>query len=132
MLNGGCHCGKIRYEIEGERFDHTLCHCSICRKTTGAPAVAWFTTRPESLRLTEGELTVHRSSPGGERGFCGACGTQITFRGLDTPDEVDVTTCSLDDPGEEPPGDHTFVRSRVPWLQLADDLPRYQGRRRDG
>jgi hypothetical protein len=132
MLTGGCHCGHIRYAIDGERFDQTLCHCTICRGTSGAPAVAWFTVRTPSFQVTAGALTRYRSSPEAERGFCGACGTQITFQSEASPDEIDVTTASLDDPAAEPPRDHTFVRSRVPWLVLADDLPRHEGRRSDG
>ena len=43
MLAGGCYCGAVRYETRGEPIERALCHCSICRATTGAPAVvgAW-------------------------------------------------------------------------------------------
>lgn len=33
MLKGGCFCGAVRYEAEGEPFHETNCHCSICRRT---------------------------------------------------------------------------------------------------
>ena len=36
MLEGGCFCGGIRYEVEGTPFDQTNCHCSICRRTVAA------------------------------------------------------------------------------------------------
>ena len=36
MLQGGCFCGRVRYEVTGIPFDETICHCSICRRTTGA------------------------------------------------------------------------------------------------
>jgi hypothetical protein len=48
MLTGRCYCGAIRYEADGTPRDETNCHCSICRRTTGAPFVTWF-----SVRLTE-------------------------------------------------------------------------------
>ena len=32
MLTGGCHCGAIRYEVEGEPQHSALCHCSDCRR----------------------------------------------------------------------------------------------------
>ncbi len=40
-LTGGCHCGAIRYEVEGEPLTHALCHCSDCRRHSGAPMVGW-------------------------------------------------------------------------------------------
>ena len=42
MLTGGCFCGAIRYEARGTPFHESNCHCSICRRTTGAPFVTWF------------------------------------------------------------------------------------------
>ena len=33
MLQGGCFCGRIRYEVTGTPFNETNCHCSICRRT---------------------------------------------------------------------------------------------------
>jgi hypothetical protein len=35
MLQGGCFCGRVRYEVTGIPFDETNCHRSICRRTTG-------------------------------------------------------------------------------------------------
>jgi hypothetical protein len=55
MLTGGCFCGAIRYEVEGTPFHATNCHCSICRRTTGAPFVTWFSVRPSDFRIVEGE-----------------------------------------------------------------------------
>ena len=31
-IDGGCHCGAIRYQAEGEVIIHALCHCSDCRR----------------------------------------------------------------------------------------------------
>jgi len=53
MLQGGCFCGRIRYEVAGRPFHETNCHCSICRRTTGAPFVAWFSVRPLEFRVAE-------------------------------------------------------------------------------
>src|SRR5262249_38242564 len=54
-LQGGCFCGRIRYEVAGRPFHETNCHCSICRRTTGAPFVAWFSVRPSEFRFVEGD-----------------------------------------------------------------------------
>jgi hypothetical protein len=114
MLTGGCFCGAIRYEVSGAPFNATNCHCSICRRTTGAPFVAWFSVRPHEFRFVQGQPAHFHSSAHGKRSFCARCGTQLTFRsaGLDA---IDVTTCSLDDPEQVPPADNTRTSRRLSW-----------------
>src|SRR5262245_21898418 len=122
MLQGGCFCGRIRYEVAGRPFHETNCHCSICRRTTGAPFVAWFSVRPSEFRFVEGDPSHFRSSGKGSRSFCPHCGTQLTFQADDHPDEVDITTCSLDHPAAVPPRDHTYTSElwRVnQWAEMA-------------
>ncbi|MFC7610224.1 GFA family protein [Teichococcus aestuarii] len=48
-------------------------------------------------------------------------------RGLATPEEIDVTIASLDEPEAVPPADHTQAASRLSWLALEDGLPRIPG-----
>jgi hypothetical protein len=124
-------CGAVRYEAQGEPFHATLCHCVDCRRASGAPALAWFSVRRDALRWTRGTPARNPSSPGIERLFCGQCGTQLTWHGDAAPDEIDVTTASLDDPEAVPPADHTFYAQHLDWLCLADDLPRYPRLRKD-
>jgi hypothetical protein len=131
-LEGGCSCGAVRYQADGIPFHQTLCHCPDCRRAAGAPAVAWFSVRADGLRWTRGTPARHRSSASVERGFCSRCGTQLTYRNDGFPDEIDVTTCSLDDPEAAPPHDHTFAARRLHWLQPGDSLPRYPRTRAEG
>lgn len=76
-MKGGCFCGRIRYEFAGEPFNETNCHCSICRRTTGAPYVTWFSVPRSRLRFVRGEPVRFSSTAKGVRSFC-------------------ATTCSLD------------------------------------
>jgi len=131
-LEGGCMCGAVRYAADGAPFHSTLCHCVDCRRASGAPALAWFSVRRDALRWTAGTPARHASSPGVERQFCGRCGTQLTWHSASVPDEIDITTCSLDDPDAVAPADHTFDAQRVRWLHLADGWPRYPGLRDQG
>lgn len=124
-LTGGCLCGRVRYEAGGTPFHETVCHCSICRRASGAPLVAWFSVPRAAFRVTAGTPTRFASSTTGTRSFCPACGTQITFEDAAHPDEIDVTTASLDDPGALPPRDHVHEATRLPWVRLCDGLPTY-------
>ena len=125
MLPGGCYCGQIRYEAEDTPFHETNCHCSICRRSTGAAFVTWFSVPRSQFRLVRGEPTRFRSTAKATRSFCPRCGTQLTFEDDDFLDEIDVTTCSLDEPDRVPPKDHTYTSSKLSWLTLADPLPQY-------
>ena len=124
MLKGGCFCGRIRYEAAGTPFNETSCHCSICRRTSGAPFVAWFSVPRSGFRIVRGAPTRFESTAKGTRSFCPACGTQLSFE-LAGLDEIDLTTCSLDNPEALPPRDHTRTSSKLGWVQLADRLPQY-------
>ena len=128
MLRGRCFCGAVRYETAASPSQETACHCSICRQTTGAPFVAWFSVPLSSFALT-GETTTFQSSSAASRRFCAKCGTQLTFQSSHYPDLIDITTCSLEHPEQVPPVDHIYDESRVSWVRRADDLPAHPGPR---
>ena len=129
MLTGGCFCGAVRYEADGEPYSRAVCHCTVCRRTTGAPMVAFFSLRRDDFRIS-GPLSEFRSSDHAVRRFCSACGAQIVFDDSRYPDELDIATCTLDDPAAAPPEFHIWTSSQVAWVKLADGLPAYPERRR--
>lgn len=129
---GGCACGAVRYEAGGEPSNETICHCTLCRRTSGAPLVAWATFPSGGLRVTQGTPATFRSSARAVRSFCARCGTQLFFRSDAAPGEVDVTIASLDEPDRVRPRDHTFVRSRLSWIGLDDGTSRYLEARTEG
>jgi hypothetical protein len=61
--------------------------------------------RSADFRLLKGEQ--FKTTDKGVRRFCPTCGTQLTFEHADFPDEIDVTTASLDDPESVLPRDNT-------------------------
>lgn len=126
MISGGCYCGLIRYEAADQPFDETNCHCSFCRRTSGAPFVTWFSVRRSLFRLLSGTPTIFKSTAKGARRFCPRCGTHLTFEHEDYPDTIDVSTCSLDHPDSLPPKYHIHTNNRLDWIKLADGLPEYR------
>ena len=68
---------------------------------------------------------IYESSPAAKRGFCSQCGTQICFTAEYIPGLIDLTIGSLDAPGLVPPTFHYWESNRLPWLHVADQLPRY-------
>ncbi len=126
-VNGGCLCGAVRYEARAFLNSAYYCHCTICQKTTGAPFEIGVLVAAGSLRFTKGAPSYFRSTQFGKRGFCAACGSRLLWAAVDDADawQTNVAACSLDIPSDVRPSCHTYTDTMLPWLEIADDLPRY-------
>lgn len=124
---GGCLCGAVRYEADGAPLHVAVCHCSLCRRSIGAPAVPWATFRRAGFKVVTGAPAWNRSSDHARRGFCPSCGTSLFFETTQAPDEIDVTVASLDDAAAFPPTHHIWTPDRLPWTNIDDGLPRHRG-----
>lgn len=123
-LTGGCHCGAVRYSVEGEPQHVALCHCSDCRKSAGAPMVSWAAFAEDQFSLEQGELTTFNSSGTTLRSFCPKCGTGIAYRNAGyLPGIVDIQSATLDDPAALPAGAHIQVAERIGWMEAVHELP---------
>src|SRR6185436_19306041 len=90
---GGCFCGAVRYRIRGA-IEVVHCHCSICRRTSGAPVVTWATVASDGFELTRGEPAELRATSKARRTFCSRCGTPLTFQLDAKAESIDVTVAS--------------------------------------
>lgn len=123
---GGCHCGAVRYEVTGEPMHAVLCHCSDCRKSAGAPMVAWAMFQDAQFRVTQGQAKTRNSSGASMRSFCAECGTGLYFRNAENlPGIVDVQAATLDNPDAFPVGAHIQTAERVGWMADAHALPEF-------
>ncbi len=127
MAEGGCFCGAVRYRVEGLPIQSDYCHCRLCQRAGGAPVVAWGTWPVSQVTWLKAEPASFASSDKGRRSFCPGCGTPLAFMNPHEPDTIDLTLASLDDPTLFPPREHIWTMSQVPWLELADHLPRHHG-----
>jgi len=126
MVSGGCLCGAVRYEAAGECSNSMVCHCRSCRRAAGSPVVAWVTFPKGGFRYVHGAPAEFRSSPSVVRTFCSACGTPLTYVHDKYDGVVDITSCSLDDPGRFPPTHHSWLSDDVHWVKFGDGLPGFQ------
>lgn len=122
---GGCLCGAVRYRIEGAPLGVAHCHCASCRRGAGSVVVTWAVVPKNRFAVIKGEPARWPSSPGVVRSFCGRCGSPLTYETDGRPGEIDITVGTLDRPEAMPPTLHVWTAERVPWLELADDLPRH-------
>jgi len=131
-IEGGCFCGAVRYASDAPPTNAMICHCRSCQRAVGAPAVPWVTFRTAGFRFTAGEPQRFRSSAPVLRGFCGACGTPLTYEHAERPAEIDITTATLDEPKAFPPKYHAQLVDAVDWLKFGDGLPAYREWRNSG
>lgn len=123
-MTGGCLCGRIRYSARIDGSDAALCHCRMCRHSSGAFAAAVVQARPAAVSW-EREPDSYKSSPIAERLFCRECGSPLGWRPLDG-ETMDLTLGSFDDPTGFVPVAHGGVESMIEvWLDTSD-LPRYR------
>ncbi len=122
---GQCLCGATKYEATGDPITAVLCHCSMCRRAAGAPAVAWAMFSDDQFAVTAGKVAKYASSDGAERGFCADCGTTLTFSADYLPGLVDVTIGSFDEPARLSPSMHIWESRRIDWFESADQWPRH-------
>ena len=125
-ITGGCHCGAIRYQIEGDAIAHALCHCSDCRRSAGAPMVAWTMYPVAALKVTKGTPKIRKSSEHGRRHFCPDCGTGLFYYNDQVlPGIVDVQSATYDNPDAIPAQVHIQVAERIGWMEKAHELPTF-------
>jgi len=128
---GGCFCGAVRYAAQ-EIFDAGYCHCSVCRRISGAPAAAWFNVREEHFAVTCGEPAALQSSEHFTRYFCARCGTHLFGRDdLPPPPTVGSRLVSamlgtLDDPESVQPQIHQWWGNHVSWYEWSAGLQKFE------
>ena len=116
-LTGGCNCGAVRFEVAAPIPSASYCHCARCQRRTGAAASANAHPAEGTFRIVAGEdrLRVWKPDRGGEKWFCGDCGSSLFGRNLAHPDPIGIRMGAFDgDPGIRP-----SVRQFVRYAALA-------------
>lgn len=93
---GGCHCGKVRFEVEAPAdFEAVLCNCSICRMT----GFLHLIVAQNKFRLVagEGELVTYTFNTGvAQHYFCSHCGIKSFYVPRSHPDGISVNANCLE------------------------------------
>ena len=126
-FEGGCLCGTIRYRATAAPLRGVICHCEMCRKHSGAPALAFVHFPADSFEWRGREPSRYRSSRYAGRGFCPECGSTVSMHEDVLGDRVQIAVGSLDQPDRVRIDDHVWTASRIPWFDTNDALPRFAG-----
>ncbi len=100
-IEGGCYCGALRYEVEGDPLFLGQCHCRECQYTSGGHPNAVMGMPDANFSYTQGAAKGFQRSDLENpvtREFCGDCGTPILSRAPSVPGAVLLKVGSFDDP----------------------------------
>jgi hypothetical protein len=128
MMTGGCVCGRVRYESEGEPRFSVFCHCRDCQRASGTGGVPVMGVAKATFRVT-GETASYTSRGASQkdaiRHFCAACGSLLFGTPQVVPDTVSIYVGSLDDPNVFKPELAMFTRDRPRWARVDADIPEF-------
>lgn len=124
-IAGGCYCGAHGISVRLPVAGVLNCHCSICRRLSGAGYTTWVAVpaRQFSLRSTDRQLAEFQVTANTKRHFCSVCGTAVYSTDRRYPDIVGIARGVLEDDAGLAPALHAFYDSKASWVSIADDLP---------
>jgi hypothetical protein len=100
-MAGGCLCGKLRYELDGEPTLIGKCYCTDCRKESGTGHMTFISFPADAMTISGEVRTFTCKGDSGNaviRSFCPSCGTTIAGHPTILGDVKAVRAGTLDDP----------------------------------
>ena len=121
-MQGGCHCGKVRFKVTADLDRVTYCNCSMCSKK----GFLHLIVPPEQFELLSGKdnlSTYEFNTRTAKHTFCKTCGIHAFYVPRSDPDKVDVNVRCIDDIDLSSLSIKTFdgwhweeaMGQRVPW-----------------
>lgn len=117
MITGGCQCGAIRYRVE-RLGNASICHCRMCQKAFGNFYAPLATAK--NLQWTRGRLSTFESSNKVTRGFCGRCGTPMSY---DWGGDIEIAIATLDNPELASPTVQVNTADKLDFVDALHQLP---------
>jgi hypothetical protein len=96
MMQGGCHCGRVRFRVTADLDKVSDCNCSMCTKK----GILHLIVPPDQFELISGkdDLATYQFNTGtAKHTFCKVCGIHPFYVPRSDPDKFDVNVRCLDD-----------------------------------
>lgn len=125
-IDGGCHCGAIRYEADVDPQTVVLCHCTDCQTFSGGPYRTSVAVQLGDFHLTGSPKTYAKIADSGRRvltTFCGNCGAALYSHG-EGREFLFLRVGSSRQRADLPPQRQGFCDSAMPWAMNIDEVPR--------
>ena len=128
-FEGGCYCGAIRYEAEGDPIFRLQCHCRECQYISGGSPNVCDDDAGGRLPLHQGHAAaVHaqRSRDPVTREFCAICGTHLVSRSPKGAGAVIIKVGTMDNPALFEPDVAIFTVDKQPFHALPEGKPAFE------
>ena len=122
MVLGQCNCGEVAFKIDDDISEVFICHCSICRKSTGSNGIAVVVVDNEAFQWMRGEdqvLTWKKTIGNWETSFCRVCGS--TLPGINDESRMYVPAGLITNGDESlKVVHHIWIDSKTVWDEIGD------------
>ncbi|HEX7694424.1 MAG TPA: GFA family protein [Sphingomonas sp.] len=128
--SGACRCGATRYELAVDTLTAIYCcHCTDCQRWSGS-AFSEQAVVPESAISATGpivEFTIRNESGAlSHQRACGTCHNRLWNTNSARPGLAVVRAGTLDHNRALEPRLHIWVKSKQPWVAIAEGVPCFE------
>ncbi|OQN95899.1 hypothetical protein B0A48_17736 [Cryoendolithus antarcticus] len=134
MPAGGCFCGKVRLQYDGDAQVKALCHCADCKKITGSTYSTNIVVPGSGFSITSGKpKMVPTQADSGKTissAICADCGSTMYREGETFGDSKVIKAGTLDDAsGLEgaKPDIELYAPQRVSWVAKVEGAKQLKG-----
>jgi hypothetical protein len=114
---GGCQCGHIRYELNGQPVVLSVCHCLECQKQSASAFGMTLRVRRQDFRLVHGVPRYwSRPTDSGRTthcAFCPECGSRVWHQAASDSELVSIKAGSLDEPVDFGTAMHIWTKRKL-------------------
>jgi hypothetical protein len=128
VLEGGCACGAVRYQLASDPLFVHCCHCLNCQRQTGSAFVINALIESDRVEIVQGDarsVEVPRDDGSSQEILrCPECQVAL-YSHYTYPAMSFVRAGTLDEPARVSPDVHIFTRSKLPWVELPETVPSF-------
>lgn len=128
-IDGGCHCGNIKYEAEIDPEKVGICHCTDCQKLSGTAFSIYVPAPIEGFRLLTGrpKIYVKTAESGSKRAqaFCPECGSRLYASAVTEPKILNIRVGTARQRSQLPPKTQVWCRSALGWVTDLGSVKRF-------
>lgn len=126
-IDGGCHCGYIKYEAEIDPETVSICHCTDCQTLSGSAYRTVVPAAKGTFKILTGQpkIYVKTAESGNQRAqaFCPECGTPLYATSATDPQIYGIRVGSARQRAELRPKKQGWCRSALDWAMNIESLP---------
>lgn len=127
---GGCLCGALRYEADGDPLFAGYCYCADCRKASGSGFIPFMGFPSSAVRFSGHRRQFRSKAAAGAdavRNFCPICGGLVFGGEVGKSSSFTIYAGSLDDPSCFRPKVAIFTRNRPAWALIPPEVTVFEG-----